>query len=244
VQRVKVGSGEPTRRGSTARYGFEKRKQIRVARTVHWAIVATAATKGRHPMTIFTADPPWKFDDSLPGSRGSSAHLHPLTLEQIKHTELPPMDPDSVLFLWRPPSRLGDALAVCEAWGFTPKTEGAWVKTTVHGKRAFGMGHILRGEHETYIVAVRGRPEVADRSVRSTFSAPQQPFSKPDEFYDIVAKLYPGHTWYDRTARAWHGGWNLHARGKAPSVRPPAAPSASGVQRKVSSFPHARKLAK
>ena len=172
-------------------------------------------------MTILTADPTWAWNDKLPGERGAAAHLLTQTVEQIAHTELPLLDPDSVLFLWRPASRLEDALYVCRAWGFEYKTEIVWLKTTVSGKRAFGMGTITRGEHETCIVATRGRPTVLDHSVRSTFSAQQQPFAKPDEFYDIVARLYQGqtaaHTWYDRTAQQWAAGWRVHQAAKRAS---------------------------
>jgi N6-adenosine-specific RNA methylase IME4 len=181
-------------------------------------------------MTILTCEPAWAWNDKLPGNRGATTHLVTSTVEQICKTELPVLDVDSVLFLWRPASRLADALQVCAAWGFVPKTEIVWVKTTSTGKRAMGMGRVVRGEHETCIVAVRGKPEVLDHSVRSTFSAPQQPYAKPDDFYDIVASLYQGtahaHTWYDRTAQGWSHGWRVHEVGKRASQRP--APQNSG----------------
>jgi N6-adenosine-specific RNA methylase IME4 len=165
-------------------------------------------------MTILTADPPWSWGDKLPGERGASAHLLPQTQETLEATPLPPLEPDSVLFLWRPASRLGDALAVAEAWGFTPKTELVWLKTTTTGKRHMGMGRILRGEHETVLIATRGKPIVDSRSVRSTFSAPSVPYGKPPEFAGIVESLYPGQTWFDRTAAHWTAGWVLHVAEK------------------------------
>jgi N6-adenosine-specific RNA methylase IME4 len=159
------------------------------------------------PLTIITADPPWKWDDKLPGERGASAHLLPQTLESLCETELPPLGHDAVLFLWRPASRLGDALRVASAWGFEPKTELVWIKTTVKGNRAFGMGRIVRGEHETCVIATRGKPFVHNKSVRSTFSAPVVPYGKPEAFYAIVAELFPEGTWFDRTAQHWSAGW-------------------------------------
>jgi N6-adenosine-specific RNA methylase IME4 len=93
------------------------------------------------------------------------------------------------------------------AWEFTPKTEIVWIKQTTTGKRAFGMGRIVRGEHEICMVGTRGRPQVSSRSVRSTFAAPSVPYGKPDEFYSLVHELYPLATWYDRTNKAWNQGW-------------------------------------
>lgn len=98
--------------------------------------------------TVLCARPPWSWNDKLPGNRGATAHLLTQTLEQIAHTELPHLHQNAVLFLWRSPSRLSDALQVCQMWGFEPKAEMVWIKTTSQGNRAFGMGRIVRGEHE------------------------------------------------------------------------------------------------
>lgn len=161
--------------------------------------------------SVLTADIPWSWDDSLPGDRGAEDNLRvTLTLEQACGVRLPPLEPDAVCFLWRPASRLADALAVMQAWGFAPKTEVVWVKQTSKGNRAFGMGHIVRGEHETCLIGVRGRPSVHSRSVRSTFTAPMNPYSKPHEFYSLVHELYPEGTWYDRTSKAWGQGWKKY----------------------------------
>lgn len=162
-------------------------------------------------MTVLTADPPWSWNDKLSGeNRGADEHLDTLSVDQIAHTKLPALEQDSVLFLWRPASRLADALLVAQAWGFTPKTEMVWVKTTVKGNRHMGMGRIVRGEHETVLIATRGKPTVAVRNVRSTFTANVVPYGKPPEFYAIVKELYPSHVHYDRTSRNWKGGWAKH----------------------------------
>ncbi len=177
-------------------------------------------------MTVLVAYPPWAWDDSLPGERGLAEKARPLTAEQISLTPLPTrMQPDSVLFLWRPASRLSDALYVAARWGFTPKTELVWLKRTANGARAFGMGHVLRGEHETCLVCTMGRPGApSSRSVRSTFEAYAPSMELPDEFYELVHELYPSHTLYDRVTQRWDQGWLRHTTSKH-SVRPPSTPS-------------------
>jgi N6-adenosine-specific RNA methylase IME4 len=95
-----------------------------------------------------------------------------------------------------------EALDVASAWGFTVKTELIWLKKTVNGKRWFGMGRITRAEHETCLIATRGRPEMLNHSIRSTFvtdldvtglSAPIGRHSeKPEQFYSIVEQLRAG----------------------------------------------------
>lgn len=159
-------------------------------------------------MTLIIADAPMKWDDSLPGeNRGAATAMHPLTLEQICRTPLPQQDDDSVLLLWRPPARMRDALTILDAWGFQEKTDIVWKKLTVHGARHFGMGRIVRSEHETCIVAVKGKPHVTSHSVRSVFEAHAEPYHKPEAFYDLVRELWPGHAVWERLATTWSAGW-------------------------------------
>lgn len=145
---------------------------------------------------VVVADPPWLFGDHLPGpKRGARKHYGCLTLNQLKSFPLPPINDDALLFLWRVAAMPQEALDVCAAWGFEPKSELVWVKRTRGGKRHFGMGHYVRAEHETCIIAARGRSIslIECRSVRSVFEAPVARHSeKPDEFYDIVRRLARG----------------------------------------------------
>lgn len=123
-----------------------------------------------------------------------------MSLEEIKAFELPPLAADCVLFLWRVSAMQQEALDVARAWGFKPtKGELVWRKMTPLGKEHFGMGHILRGAHESCLVATRGRPRAKHRSQRSVFSAPVPRVNgrilhsaKPDAFYEIVRGLFDG----------------------------------------------------
>jgi len=157
---------------------------------------------------VLVADPPWKFGDSLPGAgRGAAKHYQCMPVDGICCFELPPLERDAVLFLWRVAAMQQEALDVVKAWGFTVKSELVWRKVTVGGKRWFGMGHYVRAEHETCLIATRGRPKILSRSVRSTFDAPAGRHSeKPDAFYEIVEKLCAG-PYVELFARRHRANW-------------------------------------
>lgn len=143
---------------------------------------------------VLVADPPWLFTDKLPGkTRGASKQYSCMELQDICNFPLPQMERDSILFLWRVSSMVEEAYQVVRAWGFVPHSEIVWRKTTKSGKRFFGMGRIVRGEHETCIIARRGKPLVQNLSTRSTFDAPVGRHSeKPEMFFQLVEKLYKG----------------------------------------------------
>jgi N6-adenosine-specific RNA methylase IME4 len=87
------------------------------------------------------ADPPWRFSDGLPGlGRGSSKHYQCLTVSEIMRFPLPRIADNALLFLWRVASMQQEALDVAHAWGFTQKSEIAWVKTP----RTLNIDQILR----------------------------------------------------------------------------------------------------
>ena len=158
---------------------------------------------------VLVADPPWKFGDSLPGpGRGAEKHYPCLTVDELEGFPLPDMADDSLLFLWRVASMQEEALRVARAWGYVVKTEIVWRKRTATGKRWFGMGRIVRAEHETCLICKRGRPEILSHSVRSTFDAPAGRHSaKPDKFYDIVEELSDG-PYVELFARRKRPGWD------------------------------------
>jgi N6-adenosine-specific RNA methylase IME4 len=163
---------------------------------------------------VMIADPPWSYRDRLPGpKRTASAHYATMTVNEILRMPLPPMHDDCVLFLWRVSAMVEEAYQVVRAWDFTPKSEIVWEKTTASGEIAMGMGHIVRGAHETCIVATRGdRIEPMSRSERTVFRAPRGEHSeKPEEFYRIVERLYPLELWpeahVEMFARKRRRGW-------------------------------------
>lgn len=160
------------------------------------------------PFACVVADPAWSFDDKLPGpGRGAEKHYEVMSVDDVCNLALPEIAEDAYLFLWRVASQVPEAYRVAQAWGFVPKTELVWVKKTRTGKRWFGMGHHLRAEHETCIVAVRGRPKRSNANTRTVFEAQAWRHSeKPEEFYRIVEAFAPGPR-LDLFSRREREGW-------------------------------------
>ena len=168
------------------------------------------------PFRLVMADPPWLFDDKLPGStRGVSKQYSCMTQEDLLAFELPPVVDDAMLLLWRVASMQQEALDVAREWGFTVKSEIVWQKLTKHGKLWFGMGRYTRASHEVCLVCTRGRFKVADRSVRSWFAAPVPVdgdghyihSAKPPEIYSIAERLAGGGPYLELFARQRREGW-------------------------------------
>ncbi len=83
-----------------------------------------------------------------------------------------------------------------------------------------GMGRTVRAEHETCLIATRGRPSVRSRSVRSTFTAPVGAHSaKPDSFYSLVEQLCHG-PFAELFARRRRPGWTQHGN-QLPEIQEP-----------------------
>lgn len=149
----------------------------------------------RAPCRVLVADPPWSFSDKLPGpARGAESHYAVLDLPAIQRFPLPAFAAEGAcLFLWRVSSQVEEAYAVVRAWGFVPKSEIVWEKTTKDGEGlAMGMGRIVRGAHETCILATRGRVVPVSKAERTVIRAPRGAHSaKPDAFYELVERLFP-----------------------------------------------------
>lgn len=162
---------------------------------------------------VIVADPPWRFGDRLPGrGRGAAKHYGCLGVEALCSFPMPPLADDAVLLLWRVSAMPEEALRVCRAWGFVPKSEIVWVKKTSKGARHFGMGRYVRAEHETCIVAARGRGSRVVRlhNVRSTFEASVGRHSeKPEQFYGMVEAWLEG-PYVELFARRRRKGWACH----------------------------------
>jgi len=163
------------------------------------------------PFRVLLADPPWSFGDKLPGpSRGAEKNYAVLDIDAIRRFPLPPLADDALLFLWRVSSQPEEALQVMRAWGFVPKSEIVWVKTTDAGDNlAFGMGRYVRLCHEVCLIGARGRGAqlIRNRSIRSVFFAPRGEHSaKPDSFYTLIEQLAEG-PYAELFARRPRVGW-------------------------------------
>lgn len=165
------------------------------------------------PARVLVADPPWRFQDKLPGAgRGAAKHYPTLSVSEIMRFPLPHLAEACLLALWRVASMQQEALNVARAWGFTVKAEIVWEKLTKHGKRAMGMGRLTRGAHEVCMLATRGRFIPADKGIRSSFQAPIAEHSeKPDLFYELIERLAgQGSSMHELFARRPRVGWHCY----------------------------------
>lgn len=168
------------------------------------------------PARVLLADPPWRFSDPLPGDgRGAAKNYRTMSVEAIMRFPLPAFEQDAILFLWKVASMPQEALDVVRCWGFRIKSEIIWEKLGKGGKPHLGMGHYVRGAHETCLVATRGKFKVADRSVRSRFEAKvpvddQGQYihsAKPPEMYEIIEKLSGRGPYVELFSRGFRPGW-------------------------------------
>lgn len=146
------------------------------------------------PFKVVYADPPWPFNDRLPGTaRGADKHYATLSVADLLTMTLPPIADDALLFMWRVAAMQHEALAVMDGWRFHLKSEFVWLKRTVKGNRWFGMGHYTRMEHEVCLIGIRGRPKIKAKNIRSTFEAVNHRHSeKPEAMYTLIETLADG----------------------------------------------------
>lgn len=147
-----------------------------------------------HSFDFIMADPPWRFEVRSEKGEGKSAQRYYQTMSMDEINGLPVLDltaENCTLWLWCTAPMLPQQLKTVGAWGFTYCTEGVWVKTTKHGKIAFGTGYGLRGAREPFIIAKRGEPKLT-RSTRSVIHGLARGHSqKPEEAYREAEKLMP-----------------------------------------------------
>lgn len=160
---------------------------------------------------MIMADPPWLFELYSAKGEEKSAQAQYACMDIERIARLPVAElaaPDSVLWLWATAPMLPRQIDIAARWGFTYKTSGVWVKTTVNGKLGFGTGYVLRNAHEPFIIATRGEPRCA-RDVRSVVMAQTREHSaKPDEAYQAAERLLPGAACVELFARRTRPGWS------------------------------------
>lgn len=160
---------------------------------------------------LIMADPPWTFKlrSAKGGKKSAQAQYACMTMDDIR--ALPVRDlaaRDCALWLWGTAPMLVQQLAVAEAWGFTYKSSGVWVKTTKRGQLTFGTGFVLRNAHEPFLICTRGAPKFS-RSVRSVIMDLRREHSrKPELGYTAAERLVPGVRRCDLFARQVRPGWD------------------------------------
>jgi N6-adenosine-specific RNA methylase IME4 len=166
------------------------------------------------PLGYFGAgivDPGWYFGTYSAKGRGKCADQKYRcdSLADIKAMPVGELfKPDAAIALWFTQYAGHWAPDVLDAWGFTPKTEGAWPKQTSTGQKwFFGQGKILRSAVEFYMIGTRGNPPVRSHSVRNLIVAPVRGHSrKPDQLHHDMMALYDG-PYLELFARTCTKGW-------------------------------------
>lgn len=163
-----------------------------------------------HSFDLIMADPPWLFDLRSSSGEGKSAQAQYGCMGLAAIKTMPVLDLASehaLLWLWATNPMLREGIEVLEAWGFTFKTAGTWVKTTKGGKIAFGTGYILRSANEPFLVGTRGEPKTT-KSVRSAILGLAREHSrKPEEAYREAEKLMPAARRLELFSRTNRPGW-------------------------------------
>ncbi|WP_411838608.1 MT-A70 family methyltransferase [Paracoccus sp. ME4] len=161
---------------------------------------------------LIMADPPWRYEmrSEKGEAKSPSAHYDCMSINDICALPVESLAAsDCLLWLWSLNTMLPQALKVIEAWGFTYKTGGHWVKTTVKGKLNMGTGYILRGAGEPFLIATRGAPKIKDRGVRSVIMGQIREHSrKPEEAFQAAEKLMPDARRIEVFSRQRRAGWS------------------------------------
>jgi len=161
---------------------------------------------------VLYADPPWSYSNSGVIA-AAEKHYPTMPLKDLcsflEGSGIQTAD-NAVLFMWATNPTLEDAFKVLEGWGFNYKTNVAWVKTE---RKKPGVGFYVRGWHELLIIATKGSFLPLDRSkvVGSVIEAPIREHSrKPDDFHDLIERLYPGGNYIEIFARSQREGWSTY----------------------------------
>jgi N6-adenosine-specific RNA methylase IME4 len=156
---------------------------------------------------LIYADPPWRYEapgGETPELRAVERHYPTMTVEEISALPVPAA-PDAACFLWATNPLLREALEVLDSWGFTYRTNLAWVKDRI------GMGYWVRGQHELLLIGRRGNtgPPVESLRPPSVLHAPRLAHSaKPDAIYGLLEAMFPSATRIELFARVKRPGWD------------------------------------
>jgi N6-adenosine-specific RNA methylase IME4/ParB-like chromosome segregation protein Spo0J len=167
--------------------------------------------KGNAPLAVAAkfpviyADPPWRYEHAISGSREIENHYPTMSLDEI--CAMPVQDivtDDAILYMWATAPKLAECMKVLTAWGFDYRTNFVWVKDKI------GMGYHARSQHEILLVAKRGNippPAVADRVSSVVMAERGEHSAKPEVFYELIESFYPTLPKIELFCRSPRDGW-------------------------------------
>ncbi|AZZ98790.1 MT-A70 family methyltransferase [Pseudoalteromonas sp. R3] len=183
--------------------------------------------------SLIYADPAWQFNSKKSGGSmksGAAQQYDTMSLEQLKTMPVSEIAADDcILVMWWVNAMPEEAIELVKAWGFELKNMNGfvWNKLTVKGLPFFGMGYWTRAGSESAIIAIKGKPKVASRSVRAvgncemdaselfapiTFTGNYpilEHSRKPDEFRQKCAELAGDKPKIELFARTQAPGWQV-----------------------------------
>ncbi len=165
---------------------------------------------------IIYADPPWTFKTySLKGKEHKSAecHYNCMNINDIYNLPINKIaDDNCVLFLWVTMPLLQEGLETIKRWGFIYKSCAfTWVKKNKISPSWFwGLGYWTRANAELCLLATKGSPKRASKSVHSIIDTPIREHSqKPDETRNKIIQLIGNLRRIELFARQKTEGWDV-----------------------------------
>ncbi|QYJ79399.1 MT-A70 family methyltransferase [Shewanella acanthi] len=198
---------------------------------------------------IIYADPPWAFSNpNTGGSMKSSAQAKytVTSTEDLKRLDVNSVaDDNCLLVMWYVGAMPQDAIDLVNSWGFTLKNMNGfvWNKLTVKDNPFFGMGFWTRAGSESAIIAIKGKPTPACRSVRAVGNYDPESLDevlahlcyvgayqnirhsqKPDEFREKCVELMGDVPRLEMFARTKTKGWDVFGNEVKGSIDIPLKP--------------------
>lgn len=164
---------------------------------------------------VILIDPPWRqefYGQETGTKKAPQAHYGCMDLEAIKAMPVGQLaGGDCFIVMWSLWNFVapGYATDVLRAWGFVPKSGGAWFKETKHGKQAFGTGYGFRGACEPFLTGAIGRPKIKSHSERNAILGTLREHSrKPDSMHESLERMFPDVPRCEIFARTRRPGWD------------------------------------
>ena len=164
---------------------------------------------------IIYADPPWSYKawtGKGKDKKTAENHYPCMKRENIQNLPIPQISAEHcVLLLWVTFPCLEEGLELIPKWGFTYKTCGfVWVKKNkISDSWFWGLGHWTRANAEICLLATKGTPKRASKSVHQICEARIREHSrKPDEIRNKIVELCGDLPRIELFARQKIDGWD------------------------------------
>jgi N6-adenosine-specific RNA methylase IME4 len=157
---------------------------------------------------VIYADPPWRFAPysvTTGMDRAADNHYPTMDVDAIAAMKVPAAD-DCVLFLWATVPMLPEALQVLRTWGFSYKSNFAWVKDKA------GTGFWNKNKHELLLIGTRGSipaPAPGEQYQSAIEAARGAHSAKPFAFREMIEEMFPTLPRVELFARETFSGWDV-----------------------------------